>query len=93
MAYGKPKNLAKRIQSDKVLRDKTFKIASYQKYEGYQRGLTSMVYKFFDKKYAGSGGATEPNYQLGNELHKQIIRKFKRRKFINLLETKFGVLI
>ena len=75
------------------MRDKTFKIASYQKYEGYQRGLTSMVYKFFDKKYSGSGAATEPNYQLGNELHKQIIRKFKRRKFINLLETKFGVLI
>ena len=93
MAYGKPKGLAKRIQSDIVLRDKTFKIESYQKYEGYQRGLTSMVYKFFDKKYAGSGAATEPNYQLGNELHKQIIRKFKRRKFINLLETKFGVLI
>ena len=39
-----------------------------------------MVYKFFDKKSSGSGVATEPNYQLGNELHRQIIRKFKRRK-------------
>ena len=46
MAYGKSKDLAKRTQSDKVLRDKAFKIASYPKYDGYQRGLASMVYKF-----------------------------------------------
>ena len=39
-----------------------------------------MVHKFFDKKSSGSGVATEPNYQLGNELYRQIIRKFKRRK-------------
>ena len=80
MAYGKSKGLAKRTESDKVLRDKAFKIASDPKYDGYQRGLASMVYKFFDKKSSGSGVATEPNYQLANELHRQIIRKFKRRK-------------
>ena len=80
MAYGKSKDLAKRTQSDKVLRDKAFKIASDPKYDGYQRGLASMVYKFFDKKSSGSGVDAEPNYQLANELHKQIIRKFKRRK-------------
>ena len=39
-----------------------------------------MVYKFFDKKSSGNGVATEPNYQLANELHRQIIRKSKRRK-------------
>ena len=40
-----------------------------------------MVYKFFDKKSKGSGNVTnEPNYQLENELHKPIIRKFKKRK-------------
>ena len=50
LAYGKSKDLAKRAQSDKVLRDKAFRIASGQKYAGYQRGLASMVYKFFDKK-------------------------------------------
>ena len=50
MAYGKSKDLAKRTQSDKVLRDKTFKIVSDPKYDGYQRGLASMVCKFFDKK-------------------------------------------
>ena len=80
MAYGKSKNLAKRTQSDKVLRDKAFEIASNPKYDGYQRGLASVVYKFFDKKSSGSGVDTEPNYHLANELHRQIIRKFKRRK-------------
>ena len=80
MAYGKSKDLVKRTQSDKVLRDKAFKIASDPKYDGYQRGLASMVYKFFDKKSSGSGIANEPNYQLANELHKPIVRKFKKRK-------------
>ena len=80
MAYGKSKDLAKRTQSDKALRDKAFKIASDLKYDGYQRGLASMVYKFFDKKSSGSGIVNEPNYQLANELHKPIIRKFKKRK-------------
>ena len=73
MAYGKSKDLAKRTQSDKVLRDKAFKIASDPKYDGYQRGLASMVYKFFDKKSSGSGITNEPNYQLAEELHKPII--------------------
>ena len=67
MAYGKSKDLAKRTQSDKVLRDKAFKIASDPKYDGYQRGFASMVFEFFDKKFAGSGVATESNYQLANE--------------------------
>ena len=80
MAYGKSKDLAERTQSDKVLRDKAFKIASNPKYDDYQRGLPSMVYKFFDKKYCENGIVNEPNYQLANELHKPIIRKFKKRK-------------
>ena len=66
MAYGKPKDLVKRTQSDKVLRDKAFKIASDLKYDGYQRSLSSMVYKFFDKKSSGSGVINESNYQLPN---------------------------
>ena len=80
MAYSKSKHLVKRTQSDKVLRDKTFKIASDSKYDGYQRGLASMVYKFFDKKSSGSGITNEPKYQLVDEHHKPIIRKFKKRK-------------
>ena len=46
MAYGKSKDLSKRTQSEKVLRDTAFKIASDPKHDGYQRGLASMVYKF-----------------------------------------------
>ena len=80
MAYGKSKDLTKRTQSDTVLRDKAFKIASEPKYDGYPRGLASMAYKFFYKKSSRSGVATESDYQLANELHKQIIRKFKKRK-------------
>ena len=76
MAYGKSKDLAKRTQSDKVLRNKAFKIASDPECDGYQRGLASMVYKFFDKKSSGTGIFDEPNYQLANELHKPITRKF-----------------
>ena len=52
-----------------------------------------MVYNSFDKKSSGSGIINEPNYQLANELHKPIIRKLKKEKFIQLLETIFGVLI
>ena len=62
------------------------------KYNGYLRGLVSMVYKFFDKKSSGNGVAAEPNYQLANELHRQIIRKFKRRKVYSSLKTTFGAL-
>ena len=50
-------------------------------------------YKFFDEKSSRSGVAKESNYQLANELHRQIIRKFKKRKFIHHLETIFGWLI
>ena len=77
MAHGKSKNLVKRTQSENVLRDKAFKIASDAKYDGYQRGLASMTYKFFDNKSSGSGVANEPNYQLAEELHKQIITSFR----------------
>ena len=81
MAYGKSKDFVKRTQSDKVLTDKAFKIASDPKYVGYQRGLASMLYKFFEKNSKGSGIVTnETNYQLANELHKPIIEKLKKRK-------------
>ena len=76
MAYGKSKGLVKRTQSDKFLKDKAYKTASDPRYDSYQRGLASLVYKFFDKKSKGSGITNEPNYQLTNELHKPIVRKF-----------------
>ena len=90
MAYGKFKDLAKRTQSDKVLRDRAFKIANNPKNDCYQKGLASLIYKCFDKKSTGSGIKNEikQNEQLANELHKEIIRKF-----IHHLKTTFWVQI
>ena len=82
IVYDKTKDLAKRTQSDKFLKEKAFKIASNPKYGGYQRELAWTVYKFLDKKSAslnkssGSGIVNEPNYQLASELHTPIVRKF-----------------
>ena len=91
MAYGKSEDLIQRTQSDKFLRDKAFKTASDPKSDGYQRGLASIVYKFFDKKSSRSG-VNEPNYQLANELHEPIIRKFKNKKvFSSFRDNSLGV--
>ena len=97
MANGKLR-VSKRTQSDRVLKNKVVKIASDPKCDGYQRGLPSIVYKFFDKKSAshnkssGSGIANEPNYQLAIELHKPIIRKFEKRKFYSFFrDNMWGV--
>ena len=49
-AYGDFKDLKRKTFSDKVLRDKAFNIAKNTKYDGYQRGLAPIVYRFFDKK-------------------------------------------
>ena len=46
MTYGHFKDLARRTVSDKILHDKAFNIAKNPKYDGYQRGFASMVYKF-----------------------------------------------
>ena len=80
MVYGDFKDLTKKTAADKLLRDKAFNIAKDPKYDGYQRGLVSMVYNIFDKKTAGSGFKSMPqNEQLAEEFHKLIIRKFKKR--------------
>ena len=92
-AYSDSKDLIKRTVADKILKNKAFDIAKDKKYDGYQRGLASMVDKFFDskvaspdKKSSGSGAKhvktklTPQNQQLAEELHKQIIRKFEKRK-------------
>ena len=55
MAYGDFEDLKRRTASDKILRNKVFNIAKNPKYDGYERGLASMVYKLFDKKSTGSG--------------------------------------
>ena len=75
------KILQKKAAADKILKNKAFDIAKDPKNDGYQRGLASMVYKFFDLKVSGSGAKLIPqNEQLANELHKPIIRKFEKRK-------------
>ena len=90
MAYGDFKDLKRRTASDKILRDKAFDIAKNPKYDGYQRGLASMVYNIFNEKSAGSGVNMHANnkikqnqrpldlatYQLAEELHKPTIKKF-----------------
>ena len=85
MAYGGFKDLKRRTAAENFLRDKAFNIAKNPKYDGYHRVLASMVYKFFDEKIKGSGvtlanKSIPQNEQLAEELHKPIIRKFKRRE-------------
>ena len=76
-------SLAKRIGSDKILKDKAYEINTI--YDGYQRGLSSMVYKFFHKK-TGSGvlvktkAGRNVNEVLAQELHKPMIKKILERK-------------
>ena len=77
-AYADHKDLINRTEADNVLRDKADDIANNPEYDGYQRGLASMVYKFFDKKSTGSGIASSSI--LADELHKPIIKKFNKRK-------------
>ena len=99
MAYGNFKDLAKRTAADKVLRDKAFKIASDQKYDGYQRGLASMVYKVLHTISKGSGhplssalqvANNKENIQLADEFHKPVIRKFKKRKVYSSFKGNIG---
>ena len=82
MAYGNYKGLERRTVSDKILRDRAFNIAANPKYDGYQRGLASMVYKFFDKQSSDSGIKNEnmSDQELADVLHKPSIRKLKKRK-------------
>ena len=108
MAYNKFKDLEKRTQSDIVLKNKAFKITSNTNYNGYERGLASMVYKSFNSKSKGAGIKNEikenqriflqnskkllANSQLANELHKPIIRNFKKRKvYSSFKENIWGV--
>ena len=88
-AYANNKDLINRTKADKVLKDKAYNIASNPKYDGYQRGLASMVYKFFDKKSTGSGTARPSSLEritrdssliLPDELHKPVVKNFNKKK-------------
>ena len=82
MAFGDFKDLNRRTVPDKILRDNALSIAKNPKHDGYQHGLASMVYKFFDKNISGSGIKNEntSKKELAEELQKPIIRKFQKRK-------------
>ena len=97
-AYADHKDLINRTEADKVLRDKAYDTASNPKYDGYQRGLAGMVYKFFDKISTGSGfkklkNTTKPSSSiLADELHKPILRKFNKRKvYSQFIDNIWGV--
>ena len=81
-AYADHKDLINRTKSDKVLRDKAYDRASNPEYDGYQRGLGSMVYKCFDKKSMGSSvkKLKDSSSILADELHKPVIKKINNRK-------------
>ena len=78
-AYFDSKDLGKRTISDKILKNRSYEIARNCGYDGYQRALASMAYKIFDKK-TRSGARVSVYEQLAKELHKTVIKKFKRRK-------------
>ena len=79
-AYADNKDLINRTKADKVLKDKAYNIVNNQEYGGYQRGLASMVYKFFDKKSMGSGFVKDSSLILADEPHKPVIKKFNKAK-------------
>ena len=93
-AYSDSKDLTKRTIAVKIFKNKAFDIAKNPKYDGYQRGLASMVYKFFDSKVSGSGAKVIPeNEQLANELHKPIISIFEKREVYSTFKDNIWVLI
>ena len=85
MAFGDFKYLARKTTSDKVSRDKAFNIAKCPKNDKHQRGITSIVYKFFKKKSLCSGVKIN-NEQFVEELHKPVTKKIKKRKAYSLFK-------
>ena len=73
------KYFTRKAASDKLLRDKPFNITKNLKYDGYQRGFTSIVYKVFDKNSSGSAVKSKImlNRELAEEIHNHLLEKFK----------------
>ena len=93
MAYGKFKDFTKRTQTDKVLIDKAFKIASNPRYDGYQRRLASADTSFLIKNLLE--GVLKMKLNKINNLKmnfiNQLLEHFKNQKFILRVKTMFGV--
>ena len=96
LAYGKSKDLLKRTQSDKVLKDKAFKIESNPKYDGYQRRLASMVSSFLIKNLLHLINLVEMVSRMNQIINwqmsfiNQLLENLKKEEFIHHLETIFG---
>ena len=95
MAHGNFKDLNRGIFADKVLQDKAFNIAKDPKYDGYQRGFASVVYKVFDKKTSGSSIENKniSVEELGENYTNQLLETLMKEKYTHLLSTIFGMLI
>ena len=93
------KILQKELLQIKIFKNRAFNIAKDPKYDGYQRGLASMAYKFFDKKSAGSGAKhvntkiAPQNQQLAEELINPSLENLKKERYTQHLKIIFGVLI
>ena len=75
------KDLTKRTISDNILKNRAYEIARNRKYDGYQRALASMVYKFFDKKI---GSGVSVNEKLAEELYEAVIKKLKKKSLCEI---------
>ena len=103
-AYADHKDLVNRTEADNVLGDKAYDIARNREYDGYQRGLVSMVYKFFDKKSTAEPSAKHvmgrgfkrlknttklSSSILADKLHEPVIKKFEKRKVYS--QSKYNI--
>ena len=82
MAYADFKDLTRRTASKKILCVKSFHVAKNPKYDGYQRGIPSMVHKICDKKTSGKRVKNKniSNKESAKELQKAIITKLETLK-------------
>ena len=89
VAYGDFKDVTRRTAPDNLFCNNAFDIAKNPEHDGYQRGLSSMVYNFFDKETSATcankfavSRIKNKNYQLAEELYKQLLKKLRERKVV-----------
>ena len=96
MVYGDFKDLTRRTDSDKVLRDKGFNIAKNSKYDRYQRDLAALFMIFLIKSLLLHTKENEEILRANNKLKhytSQLLENLKKEKYTHVLKTMFGVLI